>query len=131
MFPAPRISLPFFGSENCLVTLDGWATGVCFFIVTGSWHLFTWSSLSVTRAHLEASAEKWNRLLASLEELIKWLNMKDEELKKQMPIGGDVPALQLQYDHCKVSVLPLTVFLFILNSILVNKWSEILEKRKV
>ncbi|GAB1294912.1 Utrophin [Apodemus speciosus] len=54
------------------------------------------------RAHLEASAEKWNRLLASLEELIKWLNMKDEELKKQMPIGGDIPALQLQYDHCKV-----------------------------
>ncbi|XP_076782972.1 utrophin isoform X2 [Arvicanthis niloticus] len=54
------------------------------------------------RAHLEASAEKWNRLLASLEELIKWLNVKDEELKKQMPIGGDVPALQLQYDHCKV-----------------------------
>ncbi|XP_032130249.1 utrophin isoform X13 [Sapajus apella] len=53
------------------------------------------------RAHLEASAEKWNRLLMSLEELIKWLNMKDEELKKQMPIGGDVPALQLQYDHCK------------------------------
>lgn len=29
--------------------------------------------------------------------------MKDEELKQQMPIGGDVPALQLQYDHCKVS----------------------------
>ncbi|XP_055483709.1 utrophin isoform X1 [Psammomys obesus] len=54
------------------------------------------------RAHLEASAEKWNRLLASLEELIKWLNMKDEELKRQMPIGGDVTALQLQYDHCKV-----------------------------
>nr|XP_045014209.1 utrophin isoform X3 [Jaculus jaculus]XP_045014210.1 utrophin isoform X3 [Jaculus jaculus] len=53
------------------------------------------------RAHLEASAEKWNRLLASLEELIKWLNMKDEELKRQMPIGGDVPALQLQHDRCK------------------------------
>ncbi|XP_074043867.1 utrophin isoform X2 [Macrotis lagotis] len=53
------------------------------------------------RAHLEASAEKWSRLLTSLEELIKWLNMKDDELKKQMPIGGDVPALQLQYDHCK------------------------------
>ncbi|XP_032728991.1 utrophin isoform X2 [Lontra canadensis] len=53
------------------------------------------------RAHLEASAEKWNRLLTSLEELIKWLNIKDEELQKQMPIGGDVPALQLQYDHCK------------------------------
>uniref|UniRef100_A0A8C0BZ14 Utrophin n=1 Tax=Buteo japonicus TaxID=224669 RepID=A0A8C0BZ14_9AVES len=53
------------------------------------------------RAHLEASAEKWNRLLTSLEELIKWLNAKDEELKKQMPIGGDVPTLQQQYDHCR------------------------------
>uniref|UniRef100_A0A670ITU7 Utrophin n=1 Tax=Podarcis muralis TaxID=64176 RepID=A0A670ITU7_PODMU len=53
------------------------------------------------RAHLEASAEKWNKLLSSLEELIKWLNLKDEEIKKQMPIGGDVPALQLQHDHCK------------------------------
>uniref|UniRef100_A0A8C3HUT6 Utrophin n=1 Tax=Chrysemys picta bellii TaxID=8478 RepID=A0A8C3HUT6_CHRPI len=53
------------------------------------------------RAHLEASAEKWNRLLTSLEELIKWLNVKDEELKKRMPIGGDVPTLQQQYDHCK------------------------------
>ncbi|XP_067398337.1 utrophin [Emydura macquarii macquarii] len=53
------------------------------------------------RAHLDASAEKWNRLLTSLEELIKWLNVKDEELKKQMPIGGDVPTLQQQYDHCK------------------------------
>ncbi|XP_059689241.1 utrophin [Gavia stellata] len=53
------------------------------------------------RAHLEASAEKWNRLLTSLEEIIKWLNAKDEELKKQMPIGGDVPTLQQQYDHCK------------------------------
>lgn len=104
---------------------------MCFFIVTSSWHFFTWSYLSVTRAHLEASAEKWNRLLASLEELIKWLNMKDEELKKQMPIGGDVPALQLQYDNCKVSVRPLPVFLFILNSILVNKSNEILENRKV
>uniref|UniRef100_A0A669PA10 Utrophin n=1 Tax=Phasianus colchicus TaxID=9054 RepID=A0A669PA10_PHACC len=64
-----------------------------------------WNDLKVKsaniRAHLEASAEKWNRLLTSLEELIKWLNTKDEELKKQMPIGGDVPTLQQQYDHCK------------------------------
>ncbi|XP_042312754.1 utrophin [Sceloporus undulatus] len=53
------------------------------------------------RAHLEASAEKWNKLLISLEEHIKWLNLKDEDLKKQMPIGGDVPTVQQQYDHCK------------------------------
>lgn len=62
-----------------------------------------YASMLFHRAHLEASAEKWNRLLTSLEELIKWLNTKDEELKKQMPIGGDVPTLQQQYDHCKVS----------------------------
>uniref|UniRef100_A0A8B9TBQ8 Utrophin n=1 Tax=Anas platyrhynchos TaxID=8839 RepID=A0A8B9TBQ8_ANAPL len=60
-----------------------------------------WNDLKAKSAHLEASAEKWNRLLTSLEELIKWLNTKDEELKKQMPIGGDVPTLQQQYDHCK------------------------------
>ncbi|XP_069462828.1 utrophin isoform X3 [Ambystoma mexicanum] len=54
------------------------------------------------RSHLEAGAEKWNRLLAMLEELIKWLNMKDQELKKQMPVAGDVPAVQQQHDHCKV-----------------------------
>nr|XP_016854217.1 PREDICTED: utrophin isoform X4 [Anolis carolinensis] len=53
------------------------------------------------RAHLEVSAEKWNKLLTSLEELIKWLNLKDEDLKKQMPIGGDVPTVQQQHDHCR------------------------------
>jgi len=67
--------------------------------------VFKDASMLFHRAHLEASAEKWNRLLTSLEELIKWLNAKDEELKKQMPIGGDVPTLQQQYDHCKVSCL--------------------------
>uniref|UniRef100_A0A8C5S7B8 Dystrophin n=1 Tax=Laticauda laticaudata TaxID=8630 RepID=A0A8C5S7B8_LATLA len=56
---------------------------------------------SYCRAHLEASAEKWSKLLMSLEELIKWLNLKDDELKKQMPVGGDVPTLQQQHDHCK------------------------------
>ncbi|KAM3851338.1 utrophin isoform 2-T2 [Vipera latastei] len=53
------------------------------------------------RSHLEASAEKWSKLVTSLEELIKWLNLKDDELKKQMPVGGDVPTLQQQHDHCK------------------------------
>ncbi|XP_015674849.1 utrophin-like [Protobothrops mucrosquamatus] len=57
------------------------------------------------RAHLEASAEKWSKLVTSLEELIKWLNLKDDELKKEMPVGGDVPTLQQQHDHCKVSCL--------------------------
>ncbi|XP_071996962.1 utrophin isoform X3 [Engystomops pustulosus] len=65
-----------------------------------------WSDLkaksSNIRTHLEASADKWNSLLKSLEELICWLDVRDEELKKQMPVGGDVPTVQQQYDFCKV-----------------------------
>ncbi|XP_077060733.1 utrophin isoform X2 [Siphateles boraxobius] len=52
------------------------------------------------RAHLEASAERWNRLLSELEELGRWISVKDEELNKQMPIGGDVPTLLQQQIHC-------------------------------
>ncbi|KAG1936103.1 utrophin [Pimephales promelas] len=52
------------------------------------------------RAHLEASAERWNRLLSVLEELGRWISVKDEELNKQMPIGGDVPTLLQQQIHC-------------------------------
>jgi len=56
----------------------------------------------VGRAHLEASAERWSRLLGLLEELWRWICMKDEELAKQMPIGGDVPTLLQQQNHCTV-----------------------------
>lgn len=56
----------------------------------------------VRRAHLEASAERWSRLLGLLEELWRWICMKDEELAKQMPIGGDVPTLLQQQNHCTV-----------------------------
>ncbi|XP_058618768.1 dystrophin-like isoform X3 [Onychostoma macrolepis] len=52
------------------------------------------------RAHLEASAERWNRLLSVLEELGRWISVKDEELNKQMPIGGDVPTVLQQQSHC-------------------------------
>ncbi len=58
--------------------------------------------LCVCRAHLEASAERWSRLLGLLEELWRWICMKDEELAKQMPIGGDVPTLLQQQNHCTV-----------------------------
>ncbi|XP_051515681.1 utrophin-like isoform X3 [Myxocyprinus asiaticus] len=52
------------------------------------------------RAHLDASAERWNRLLSVLEELSCWISVKDEELNKQMPIGGDMPTLLQQHTHC-------------------------------
>ncbi|XP_039603451.1 utrophin isoform X2 [Polypterus senegalus] len=63
-----------------------------------------WSELkaksATIRAHLEASAERYSQLLSSLEELYRWLHLKENELLKQMPIGGDVPALQQQKSHC-------------------------------
>ncbi|KAM8945515.1 utrophin [Pelodytes ibericus] len=65
------------------------------------WHDLKTKSANI-RTHLEASAEKWNRLLKSLEELINWLDHRDEELKKQMPVGGDVTTVQQQLDYCKV-----------------------------
>ncbi|XP_035276172.1 LOW QUALITY PROTEIN: dystrophin [Anguilla anguilla] len=52
------------------------------------------------RVHLEASAERWSRLLALLEELWRWLGLKEEELSKQKPIGGDIPTLLQQHNHC-------------------------------
>ncbi|XP_077408097.1 utrophin isoform X3 [Vanacampus margaritifer] len=63
-----------------------------------------WSDLKTKsaniRAHLEASAERWSRLLGLLEELWRWICMQDEELAKQMPVGGDVPTLLQQQNHC-------------------------------
>uniref|UniRef100_A0A4W5K6T4 WW domain-containing protein n=1 Tax=Hucho hucho TaxID=62062 RepID=A0A4W5K6T4_9TELE len=65
-----------------------------------------WSDLKTKsaniRAHLEASAERWSHLLSLLEELWTWICLKEKELAKQMPIGGDVPTLQQQHNHCKV-----------------------------
>ncbi|CAL8317063.1 unnamed protein product [Merluccius merluccius] len=65
-----------------------------------------WSDLKAKsaniRAHLEASAERWSRLLGLLEELWRWICAKDEDLAKQMPIGGDVPTLLQQQNHCTV-----------------------------
>ncbi|XP_068433715.1 utrophin isoform X3 [Clinocottus analis] len=65
-----------------------------------------WSDLKAKsaniRAHLEASAERWSRLLGLLEELWRWICLKDEELTKQMPTGGDVPTLLQQQNHCTV-----------------------------
>ncbi|XP_061667826.1 utrophin isoform X3 [Syngnathoides biaculeatus] len=65
-----------------------------------------WSDLKAKsaniRAHLEASAERWSRLLGLLEELWRWICMQDEELAKQMPVGGDVPTLLQQQNHCAI-----------------------------
>uniref|UniRef100_A0A452UPA5 Dystrophin n=1 Tax=Ursus maritimus TaxID=29073 RepID=A0A452UPA5_URSMA len=50
------------------------------------------------KSHLEASSDQWKRLHLSLQELLVWLQLKDDELSRQAPIGGDFPAVQKQND---------------------------------
>ncbi|CAB1340081.1 unnamed protein product [Coregonus sp. 'balchen'] len=57
-----------------------------------------WSDLKTKSANIRA--ERWSRLLSLLEELWRWICLKDEDLAKQMPIGGDVPTLLQQHNHC-------------------------------
>ncbi|XP_047620792.1 dystrophin isoform X2 [Phacochoerus africanus] len=63
---------------------------------------FKWSELRKKslniRSHLEASSDQWKRLHLSLQELLVWLQLKDDELSRQAPIGGDCPAVQKQND---------------------------------
>ncbi|XP_042637610.1 dystrophin-like [Orycteropus afer afer] len=63
---------------------------------------FKWSELRKKslniRSHLEASSDQWKRLHLSLQELLVWLQLKDDELSRQAPIGGDLPAVQKQND---------------------------------
>jgi dystrophin len=54
------------------------------------------------RSHLEASSDQWKRLHLSLQELLVWLQLKDDELSRQAPIGGDFPAVQKQNDVHRV-----------------------------
>uniref|UniRef100_A0A6I8RQL8 Dystrophin n=1 Tax=Xenopus tropicalis TaxID=8364 RepID=A0A6I8RQL8_XENTR len=62
------------------------------------WNELRKKSLNI-RSHLEASTEHWKRLHVSLQELLAWLQMKNEELKQQAPIGGDVPKVQTQIEN--------------------------------
>lgn len=55
------------------------------------------------RACLETNAEQWKRLQISLQDLLTWMNLKNDELRRQMPIGGDVPTVHQQNDVHRVS----------------------------
>ncbi|XP_007444628.2 dystrophin-like [Python bivittatus] len=67
---------------------------------------FRWSELRKKslniRSHLEASSDQWRRLHLSLQELLAWLQLKEDELKRQAPIGGDLPTVQKQNDTHRV-----------------------------
>uniref|UniRef100_A0A8C4EGD2 Dystrophin related protein 2 n=1 Tax=Dicentrarchus labrax TaxID=13489 RepID=A0A8C4EGD2_DICLA len=51
-----------------------------------------------TEVRLEAFSDNSGKLQLSLQEIIEWLTAKDEELSEQLPIGGDVGAVQHQRD---------------------------------
>ncbi|XP_064906043.1 dystrophin isoform X20 [Columba livia] len=61
------------------------------------WSELRKKSLNI-RSHLEASTDQWKRLHLSLQELLAWLQLKEDELKQQVPIGGDLPTVQKQND---------------------------------
>uniref|UniRef100_A0A663MFC2 Dystrophin n=1 Tax=Athene cunicularia TaxID=194338 RepID=A0A663MFC2_ATHCN len=61
------------------------------------WSELRKKSLNI-RSHLEASTDQWKRLHLSLQELLAWLQLKQDELKQQAPIGGDLPTVQKQND---------------------------------
>lgn len=77
--------------------------------VTVCWTNRVCVCVCVDRVRLEAFSDNSGKLQLSLQEIIEWLTAKDEELSEQLPIGGDVGAVQHQREFQQVmrTVIPL------------------------
>ncbi|XP_078699235.1 dystrophin-like isoform X12 [Branchiostoma floridae x Branchiostoma belcheri] len=63
------------------------------------WTALRSKSLDI-RQRLEANIEQWNQLLITLQDLIEWCSIKEDELTRMQPIGGDLNTVQQQQaDH--------------------------------
>uniref|UniRef100_A0A8D0AJW3 Dystrophin related protein 2 n=1 Tax=Sander lucioperca TaxID=283035 RepID=A0A8D0AJW3_SANLU len=60
------------------------------------------SCCKIKMVRLEAFSDNSGKLQLSLQEIIEWLTAKDEELSEQLPIGGDVGAVQHQREFHQV-----------------------------
>lgn len=64
--------------------------------------LTVYACVCAGRVRLEAFSDNSGKLQLSLQEIIEWLTAKDEELSEQLPIGGDVGAVQHQREFHQV-----------------------------
>ena len=56
------------------------------------------------RKRLEANAEEWNNLVRATEELVRWIRLKEDDLIKRQPVGGDYNSIQQQISDHKVMI---------------------------
>ena len=56
------------------------------------------------RDRLENNGDLWSHLLKTLNDLINWLTIKDEEIMQQSPVGGDLNSVKQQNDYHAVSM---------------------------
>ncbi|XP_062373471.1 dystrophin [Sardina pilchardus] len=61
------------------------------------WNELRSKTLSM-RPYLDVNTQKWKHLHLNLQDLLIWLQQKQEELNRQKPPGSDIPTLQQQQD---------------------------------